>query len=198
MIIPSAPESLVSRLGMNSVPTLFFGMDQNVFPYKTNACWKFWRPTSIFTSRTNFQSRKLRKQKHSLKDSIFIGLEYRQLIEKLLNAIMPGEQFNLGLLDDDDYKVSVLRTKMLGIGECFMYRLPKGSKSPYRYVATACATDRLKENSDVIFVHFNKNFSTQISFHFGLPNCSFESISHYPTEPKVGHWRNPFSAYRFE
>jgi hypothetical protein len=42
--------------------------------------------------------------------------------------------FNLGLLDDDDYKVSVLRTKMLGIAECFMYRLPKGSSSPYRYV----------------------------------------------------------------
>jgi hypothetical protein len=42
--------------------------------------------------------------------------------------------FDLGLLDDDDYKVSVLRTKMLGIAECFMYRLPKGSKSPYRYV----------------------------------------------------------------
>jgi hypothetical protein len=40
--------------------------------------------------------------------------------------------FDLGLLDDDDYKVSVLRTKMLGIAECFMYRLPKGSKSPYR------------------------------------------------------------------
>ena len=158
------------------------------FPYKTNACWwKFWRPTSISTPRTNFQSRKLRKQKHSLKDSIFIGLEYRQLIEKLLNAIMPGEQFNLGLLDDDDYKVSVLRTKMLGIGECFMYRLPKGSKSPYRYVATAYVTNRLKETSDVIFVHFNKNFLTQISFHFGLSHCSFESISHYPIEPKVGH-----------
>jgi hypothetical protein len=42
--------------------------------------------------------------------------------------------FNLGLLDDDDYKVSVLRTKMLGIAECFMYRLPPGSSSPYRYV----------------------------------------------------------------
>ena len=47
---------------------------------------------------------------------------------------MAGDQFNLGLLDDDDYKVSVLRTKLLGIGECFMYRLPKGSQSPYRYV----------------------------------------------------------------
>jgi hypothetical protein len=40
--------------------------------------------------------------------------------------------FDLGLLDDDDYKVSVLRTKLLGIAECFMYRLPKGSSSPYR------------------------------------------------------------------
>ena len=137
--------------------------------------------------KDKFSKQKASETTHSLKDSIFIGLEYRQLIEKLLNAIMPGEQFNLGLLDDDDYKVSVLRTKMLGIGECFMYRLPKGSKSPYRYVATACATDRLKENSDVIFVHFNKNFLTQISFHFGLSHCSFESISHYPIEPKGGH-----------
>jgi hypothetical protein len=39
---------------------------------------------------------------------------------------------DLGLLDDDDYKVSVLRTKLLGIAECFIYRLPKGSSSPYR------------------------------------------------------------------
>lgn len=40
--------------------------------------------------------------------------------------------YDLGLLDDDAYKVEVLRTKMLGIAECFMYRLPSGSKSPYR------------------------------------------------------------------
>ncbi len=40
--------------------------------------------------------------------------------------------YDLGLLDDDAYKVEVLRTKLLGIAECFMYRLPNGSKSPYR------------------------------------------------------------------
>ena len=54
---------------------------------------------------------------------------------------MADDKFNLGLLDDDDYKVSVLRTKLLGIGECFMYRLPKGSKSPYRYVSDELALD---------------------------------------------------------
>ena len=58
---------------------------------------------------------------------------------------MAGDTFNLGLLDDDDYKVSVLRTKMLGIGECFMYRMPKGSKSPYRYVANAKSLDLKRE-----------------------------------------------------
>ena len=116
--------------------------------------------------KDKFSKQKASETKHSLKDSIFIGLEYRQLIEKLLNAIMPGEQFNLGLLDDDDYKVSVLRTKMLGIGECFMYRLPKGSKSPYRYVATAYVTNRLKETSDVIFVHFNNNVAQYSYSHY--------------------------------
>jgi hypothetical protein len=34
-------------------------------------------------------------------------------------AIM-ADDFELGLLDDDDYKKSVLRTKILGIAECFM------------------------------------------------------------------------------
>lgn len=61
------------------------------------------------------------------------------LIANQSTTIMADDKYNLGLLDDDDYKVSVLRTKMLGIGECFMYRLPKGSKSPYRYVANAYA-----------------------------------------------------------
>ena len=41
--------------------------------------------------------------------------------------------FDLGLLDDDTYKVEVLRTKMLGIAEVFMYRLPSKCKSPYRW-----------------------------------------------------------------
>eukprot|EP00934_Nitzschia_sp_Nitz4_P000413 Nitzschia sp. Nitz4//scaffold18_size181773//112930//113487//NITZ4_001927-RA/size181773-snap-gene-0.264-mRNA-1//1//CDS//3329540047//413//frame0 len=40
--------------------------------------------------------------------------------------------YHLGKLNDDAYKVEVLRTKLLGIAECFMYRLPSGSRSPYR------------------------------------------------------------------
>ena len=40
--------------------------------------------------------------------------------------------FDLGLLDDDTYKVEVLRTKLLGIAEVFMYRIPSKSKPPYR------------------------------------------------------------------
>ena len=46
--------------------------------------------------------------------------------------IKMADDFDLGLLDDDDYKKSVLKTKMLGIAECFMYRLPSSQKSPYR------------------------------------------------------------------
>ena len=53
--------------------------------------------------------------------------------------------FDLGLLDDDTYKVEVLRTKMLGIAEVFMYRLPSKCKSPYRWeqkkVSKAVAAD---------------------------------------------------------
>jgi len=73
---------------------------------------------------------------------------------------MAGDHFNLGLLDDDDYKVSVLRTKMLGIGECFMYRLPKGSKSPYRADAwpltkpLQCVSLRVERRGDVLLLIF--------------------------------------------
>lgn len=73
---------------------------------------------------------------------------------------MAGEQYNLGLLDDDDYKVSVLRTKMLGIGECFMYRLPKGSKSPYRADGwpltkpLQCVSLRMERRGDVLLLIF--------------------------------------------
>eukprot|EP00538_Stauroneis_constricta_P012339 CAMPEP_0119550666 /NCGR_PEP_ID=MMETSP1352-20130426/4142_1 /TAXON_ID=265584 /ORGANISM="Stauroneis constricta, Strain CCMP1120" /LENGTH=167 /DNA_ID=CAMNT_0007596587 /DNA_START=113 /DNA_END=616 /DNA_ORIENTATION=+ len=40
--------------------------------------------------------------------------------------------YDLGLLDDDDYKVKVLSTKLLGIAEVFMYRLPSKSKTPFK------------------------------------------------------------------
>jgi hypothetical protein len=35
------------------------------------------------------------------------------------------DDFDMGLLDDTTYKVSVLRQKMLGIAPVFMYRIPK-------------------------------------------------------------------------
>mmetsp|Transcript_54063 Transcript_54063/g.60446 ORF Transcript_54063/g.60446 Transcript_54063/m.60446 type:complete len:163 (+) Transcript_54063:127-615(+) len=68
--------------------------------------------------------------------------------------------FNLGLLDDNDYKVSVLRTKMLGIAECFMYRLPKGSTSPYRADGwpltkpLQCVSLRVERRGDVLLLIF--------------------------------------------
>lgn len=69
-------------------------------------------------------------------------------------------EFNLGLMDDDDYKVSVLRTKMLGIAECFMYRLPKGSTSPYRAdrwpltKPLQCVSLRVERRGDVLLLIF--------------------------------------------
>lgn len=71
-----------------------------------------------------------------------------------------NEQFNLGLLDDDDYKVSLLRTKMLGIAECFMYRLPSGSDSPYRADGwpltkpLQCVSLRVERRGDVLLLIF--------------------------------------------
>ncbi|KAL3934177.1 MAG: hypothetical protein SGARI_003502 [Bacillariaceae sp.] len=68
--------------------------------------------------------------------------------------------FDLGLLDDDDYKVSVLRTKLLGIAECFMYRLPKGSTSPYRAESwpltkpLQCVSLRIERRGDVLLLIF--------------------------------------------
>mmetsp|Transcript_11114 Transcript_11114/g.32152 ORF Transcript_11114/g.32152 Transcript_11114/m.32152 type:complete len:167 (+) Transcript_11114:288-788(+) len=72
---------------------------------------------------------------------------------------MAGD-YNLGLLDDDDYKVSVLRTKLLGIAECFMYRLPKGSASPYRADGwpltkpLQCVSLRVERRGDVLLLIF--------------------------------------------
>uniref|UniRef100_A0A7S4EF50 NECAP PHear domain-containing protein n=1 Tax=Pseudo-nitzschia australis TaxID=44445 RepID=A0A7S4EF50_9STRA len=73
---------------------------------------------------------------------------------------MAGDQFNLGLLDDDDYKVSVLRTRLLGIAECFMYRLPRGSKSPFRADGwpltkpLQCVSLRVERRGDVLLLIF--------------------------------------------
>jgi hypothetical protein len=39
------------------------------------------------------------------------------------------DDFDMGLLDDDTYKVNVLRQKMLGIAPVFMYRIP-AQKAP--------------------------------------------------------------------
>lgn len=35
------------------------------------------------------------------------------------------DDFDMGLLDDNTYKVSVLRQKMLGMHPVFTYRIPK-------------------------------------------------------------------------
>mmetsp|Transcript_27093 Transcript_27093/g.64781 ORF Transcript_27093/g.64781 Transcript_27093/m.64781 type:complete len:159 (-) Transcript_27093:1298-1774(-) len=73
---------------------------------------------------------------------------------------MATGEVDLGLLDDDDYKVSVLRTKLLGIAECFMYRLPKGSSSPYRAETwnltkpLQCVSLRIERRGDVLLLIF--------------------------------------------
>jgi hypothetical protein len=42
------------------------------------------------------------------------------------------DDFDMGLLDDEAYKVSVLRQKMLGIAPVFMYRVKqKGDDDEY-------------------------------------------------------------------
>jgi hypothetical protein len=44
------------------------------------------------------------------------------------------DDFDMGLLDDNTYKVSVLRQKMLGIAPVFMYRIPKVSDADDEYL----------------------------------------------------------------
>jgi len=44
------------------------------------------------------------------------------------------DDFDMGLLDDETYKVSVLRQKMLGIAPVFMYRVPKEKGSGEEYL----------------------------------------------------------------
>lgn len=44
------------------------------------------------------------------------------------------DDFDMGLLDDTTYKVSVLRQKMLGIAPVFMYRIPKEKKNGDEYL----------------------------------------------------------------
>lgn len=47
------------------------------------------------------------------------------------------DDFDMGLLDDKTYMVSVLRQKMLGIAPVFMYRIKdeKAAGEDYKYVA---------------------------------------------------------------
>jgi hypothetical protein len=49
------------------------------------------------------------------------------------------DDFDMGLLDDKTYMVSVLRQKMLGIAPVFMYRIKqeKPDGQDYKYVASA-------------------------------------------------------------
>jgi len=44
------------------------------------------------------------------------------------------DDFDMGLLDDNTYKVSVLRQKMLGIAPVFMYRVPKEKNNGEEYL----------------------------------------------------------------
>ena len=44
------------------------------------------------------------------------------------------DDYDMGLLDDDTFKVSVLRQKLLGIAPVFMYRIPKEKKAGDEYL----------------------------------------------------------------
>ena len=44
------------------------------------------------------------------------------------------DDFDMGLLDDTTYKVSVLRQKMLGIAPVFMYRIPRNKLGRDEYL----------------------------------------------------------------
>jgi hypothetical protein len=55
-----------------------------------------------------------------------------QLTAKTTTAIM--DDYDMGLLDDDTFKVSVLRQKLLGIAPVFMYRIPKEKSNGNEYL----------------------------------------------------------------
>jgi hypothetical protein len=44
------------------------------------------------------------------------------------------DDFDMGLIDDNTYKVAVLRQKMLGIAPVFMYRIPKEKPEGEEYL----------------------------------------------------------------
>jgi hypothetical protein len=44
------------------------------------------------------------------------------------------DDYDMGLLDDDTFKVSVLRQKMLGIAPVFMYKIPKEKNAGDEYL----------------------------------------------------------------
>jgi hypothetical protein len=44
------------------------------------------------------------------------------------------DDYDMGLLDDDTFKVSVLRQKLLGIAPVFIYRIPSEKKNGDEYL----------------------------------------------------------------
>lgn len=113
---------------------------------------------------------------------------------------------DLGLLDDDDYKVSVLRTKLLGIAECFMYRLPKGSSSPYRWVIIQRMMWRKLQMTDLSTRKMDGEFFSDASF-FSLfwfsgvspfVSHSKHSLGSDVSERKHGPWPNHCNVFRYE
>lgn len=73
------------------------------------------------------------------------------------------DDFDLGLLDDDTYKVSVLRQKMLGIAPVFVYRVPKEKPAGEEYLADEwnlrkpmqqCSL-RIERRGDILLIVFS-------------------------------------------
>ena len=73
------------------------------------------------------------------------------------------DDFDLGLLDDTTYKVSVLRQKLLGIAPVFIYRVPKEKSEGDEYLADEwnlrkpmqqCSL-RIERRGDVLLIVFS-------------------------------------------
>ena len=62
------------------------------------------------------------------------------------------DDFDMGLLDDKTYMVSVLRQKMLGIAPVFMYRIKeeKPAGADYQYVAFISSEVSLLHGREII------------------------------------------------
>jgi hypothetical protein len=61
------------------------------------------------------------------------------------------DDYDMGLLDDDTFKVSVLRQKLLGIAPVFMYRIPKEKKAgdEYLYVQNSVLYYGVRQHVDL-------------------------------------------------